>query len=150
MKAECCGSFVWHRAVRRPCLPMLTRMCVCVFFPPLRGQPPCASWSRGWKHVLGDVHGHQSGQGEVRLHFYPNIISSICLSVALHRIVHLLPTRRPSSLSPLSPPQLAALRSDRDVSGRRCSHRNQLERLMCSVTGGLISKELDWSLAASE
>lgn len=46
-------------------LLMLTHL--CVFFS--RGRPAGASRSRGWKYVLGDVHGDQSGRDKVRPEF---------------------------------------------------------------------------------
>lgn len=63
-------------------LLMLTHL--CVFFS--RGRPAGASRSRGWKYVLGDVHGDQSGRDKVRPEFSfghlsvcqsPSILSSI-------------------------------------------------------------------------
>lgn len=80
-------------------LLMLTHL--CVFFS--RGRPAGASRSRGWKYVLGDVHGDQSGRDKVRPEFTQiPFRASIRLPVSLYLIIHLsrrslLRPRRPVS-----------------------------------------------------
>lgn len=88
-----------------PITPACTTCCKPLFCPPLSGCPSCccwhicvfsrgqsagAAWSRGWKYVLGDVHGDQSGRGKVRPEFIQiSSQASICLSVFLYLIIHL-------------------------------------------------------------